>query len=172
MCHINLRFCSERHRAPSHVAEMEAYVFNHAAQSNAVHGRVGRLMFVMSHFDSTVDGLLNLIAALQETGGNLETGISRGLTSQQIDALPLVKVTRAQHQLTLNCAVCLEDYHLDEAVKELPCKVINRIHLCVCVCMCAPFSSGIALVVVIGRSSSMLMCRSIFPARFPSQLHC
>lgn len=48
---------------------------------------------------------------------------SQGLSMQQMDALPLVNVTQEQHQQALNCSVCLEDYQLDETVKELPCKV-------------------------------------------------
>lgn len=47
--------------------------------------------------------------------------VPRGLTPEQIGALPLRTITPERQGM--NCSVCLEDYHMNESVQELPCKV-------------------------------------------------
>lgn len=43
-------------------------------------------------------------------------------TEQQLDNLPTIKITEDDVRKNLECAICMEDFNLNDEVKKLPCK--------------------------------------------------
>jgi E3 ubiquitin-protein ligase RNF115/126 len=44
------------------------------------------------------------------------------MAKTEIDSLPEVKITQEQVDANLQCTVCMEDYSVDEKVKQLTCQ--------------------------------------------------
>ncbi|XP_064648963.1 E3 ubiquitin-protein ligase RNF115-like [Lineus longissimus] len=77
-----------------------------------LHGNPGDYAWGADGLDAIVSQLLN----------QLEGSGAPPANKQQIDSLPHRKVTKEQVENRLQCTVCMEDFHLQEEVRLLPCQ--------------------------------------------------
>ncbi|RWS26060.1 E3 ubiquitin-protein ligase RNF115-like isoform X1 [Leptotrombidium deliense] len=85
-----------------------------------LHGNPGDYAWGSGGLDAVISQLLN---QLDGTG-------PPPMPKDEIDRLPIVKVTQDQVDKNLQCTVCMEDYKLAEDVKKLPCTHLYH-HECI-----------------------------------------
>ncbi|RWS18027.1 E3 ubiquitin-protein ligase RNF115-like isoform X1 [Dinothrombium tinctorium] len=85
-----------------------------------LHGNPGDYAWGSGGLDAVISQLLN---QLDGTG-------PPPMPKDEIDRLPIVKITQDQVDKNLQCTVCMEDYKLAEDVKKLPCTHVYH-HECI-----------------------------------------
>ncbi|KAL5005144.1 hypothetical protein ScPMuIL_018600 [Solemya velum] len=76
-----------------------------------IHSQPGDYAWGIGGLDSIITQLLN----------QLDGSGPQPAEKEKIEALPTVKITQEQVDKRLQCSVCMEDFNVDEDVRQLPC---------------------------------------------------